>query len=172
MELDQRELDFIQESNFIENERSGIALEDAVLAWSFLKKQRTINNTNVLKAHKILMSRRTTIEDKYKGAFRDYEVKVGDRVCLPSHYCKVALVTLFQRIKSHIRYYDSTQYMQEKKLIEFCIQTHVDFEKIHPFGDGNGRIGRMIYNWHRLMVGLPIDVILEDEKYEYYQLFK
>jgi len=48
---------------------------------------------------------------------------------------------------------------------------HIQFEKIHPFIDGNGRIGRILMNWHRLKLGLPIKIIIETEKYNYYKWF-
>lgn len=49
---------------------------------------------------------------------------------------------------------------------------HVEFEDLHPFPDGNGRTGRILYNWHRIQLGLPVHVIHEgDEQYDYYQWF-
>lgn len=33
-------------------------------------------------------------------------------------------------------------------------QTHLTFERLHPFMDGNGRTGRTLWAWHMLRVGL------------------
>jgi hypothetical protein len=52
-------------------------------------------------------------------------------------------------------------------------KAHVAFETIHPFVDGNGRIGRILMNWQRLQEGLPILIIHEGpEQMEYYKWFK
>jgi len=48
---------------------------------------------------------------------------------------------------------------------------HVHYEAIHPFIDGNGRTGRMFMNYWRVKVGLPILVIKELERHEYYEWF-
>ena len=48
---------------------------------------------------------------------------------------------------------------------------HVGFEMIHPFPDGNGRVGRLIYCWMREKMGLPIHIIKESEKQGYYKWF-
>ena len=51
--------------------------------------------------------------------------------------------------------------------------THIMFENIHPFEDSNGRTGRILYNIHRLNLGLPIHIIHEgDEQMEYYKWFQ
>ena len=52
-------------------------------------------------------------------------------------------------------------------------QWHIDFEYIHPFEDGNGRVGRLLYLIHTILLELPIHIIKNDTKYEkYYPWFR
>ena len=56
---------------------------------------------------------------------------------------------------------------------ELIKQWHIRFEKIHPFEDGNGRVGRIIMNYQRLKQGLPLLVIhVGEEQQEYYEWFR
>jgi Fic family protein len=53
-----------------------------------------------------------------------------------------------------------------------AITMHIRFEKVHPFVDGNGRVGRMLMWWMQMHQGVPLTVILEKNKEEYYRWFR
>jgi Fic family protein len=58
------------------------------------------------------------------------------------------------------------------KLEEKTLLMHIKFEEIHPFEDGNGRVGRILWNIQRLMLGLPLKIIhTGKEQFDYYKIF-
>jgi len=56
--------------------------------------------------------------------------------------------------------------------IDKIAKFHLDFEMIHPFLDGNGRIGRVIVNFQLNKLGFPNLIIRDKEKKIYYQSFR
>jgi Fic family protein len=53
--------------------------------------------------------------------------------------------------------------------VELALREHYKFERIHPFGDGNGRVGRIIMNsilWHS---SYPMLIIEYKKRRSYYK---
>ena len=59
-----------------------------------------------------------------------------------------------------------------KKTIKDIADFHISFELIHPFGDGNGRIGRIIMVLQCLKYGYPPVIIENARKMEYYDVLQ
>lgn len=155
-ELRNQEIEFLQQSNFIESEYDSIALDDAIVAWDYLKKQRKLTIANILQTHFLLMKR---LNGRIAGKVRTVGVRVGYRICPP-----------FERVPALL---DAWLVGYGKVNTEKQIKkAHVEFEGIHPFEDGNGRTGRIIMNFQRIKNKLPILVIHEgEEQFEYYKWF-
>ena len=63
--------------------------------------------------------------------------------------------------------------MEYNKLKKVCLENildfHVQFERIHPFQDGNGRVGRLLMFWQCLQAGIVPFIITEDLRLYYYR---
>lgn len=146
---------FLSESNHIENERGQNAHDDAYKAWRFLENFNELTVDRILETHKILMER---LNKKIAGRLRNVDVRVGREV-MPPHERVGELLDLWAK------------QLGDVKTEEEIKVAHVAFEGIHPFQDGNGRIGRILYNWQRVKNGFPIEVFLEKDKFDYYRWF-
>lgn len=114
----------------------------------------------ILLLHKMLIG---NINDAFAGRFRttgEY-VRVGTHIApAPEQVEQMMEVILREFTADHINYFAD-------KIAKF----HLDFETIHPFCDGNGRMGRVIINYQLMRLGFPCIIIRDKEKRLYYASF-
>lgn len=95
------------------------------------------------------------------GEYKRFENEVGGNITtLPEDVAK--------EMKALLKEYNKTK----EKTLEEIIAFHYEFERIHPFQDGNGRIGRLILFKECLRNGITPFIIDEDIKLFYYRGLK
>ena len=75
-------------------------------------------------------------------------------------------------IKAQIKKLLKKYNLKQKVTVEDIIEFHYEFEKIHPFQDGNGRVGRLIMLKECLKHNYVPILINEDTKLYYYRGLK
>lgn len=147
--------EFLRESNAIENVHEQSALADAERAWEYLANQDELTHQVVKHVHELLLQNR---QPDIAGEYRNVHVRIGSDIPPhPSHVSDLMDDLLCRAPGTGVE----------------AISWHVDFEKIHPFADGNGRVGRLLYLWH-CREHLDIEPVIwrADDVAGYYDLFE
>jgi len=125
-----------------------------------LNKKEKVTNNLLLRWHKEIFG--DTKED-ISGRFRDFLVRVGPHLAPDWQDVKKLMDNLIKFIKNPAKFRINP--------VELAAMAHYRFERIHPFGDGNGRIGRLLMNqllWH---AGYPMLIIEYKKRASYYKAF-
>ena len=120
-------------------------------------KQETLTLDMVLLLHKMLIS---NIRDDIAGRFRESDewVRVGNHIATDPSMVVEQLENMM------VAYQTSTT----ESIITRIARFHLGFEHIHPFVDGNGRIGRVLNNYLLIREGhVPINIKFIDRS-DYY----
>jgi Fic family protein len=124
-------------------------------------KEVTLDKELILLLHQMLIG---GINDNIAGRFR----KKGEYVRVGVHIAP-APENVERMVEDIIKEYgdDIETYFLDK-----VSKFHLDFETIHPFVDGNGRIGRVLINLQLIQYGFPRVIIRNKEKKVYYNAFQ
>lgn len=138
-------------------------VQNAYEAYELMLRLNPASVDDLLKAHKLMMNGLVS----ENGRFRSGGVGVFDGEVLIHMAPPVEFVP--EHIQNLFAWYQKSEL---HPLIKSAI-FHYEFEFIHPFADGNGRMGRM---WHSLLLGkwkemffwLPIEELIQSRQKEYY----
>ncbi len=142
----------------VQEVKNAFAAYDAMEAWN------PSSPKDLLAAHRILME--GLIDEAGKFRTRPVGIAQGQKIV---HLAPPAagVPGLMKDLLGWLRRTDS------HPLIAGCI-LHYELEFIHPFADGNGRIGRLwqtlvLSRWNPLFAFLPVESVIRDRQAEYYQ---
>ena len=120
-----------------------------------------INSEVILFLHNLLIG---GIDDSIAGRFRKTGefVRIGSHIApAPEHIVRMIEVLTHDYASNHT-----------SDIVNKIASFHLQFETIHPFCDGNGRIGRVLINLQLQQYGYPHIIIRDKEKTKYYDTFK
>ncbi len=124
-------------------------------------KEQELTKEVILSLHKMLLS---NIRDDIAGRFRkDNEfVRVGSHIAPAPQEIEGSMDKMIAEYNASVG----------ENIIKRIAKLHLAFEYLHPFCDGNGRIGRVINNYLLIREGyVPINIKFIDRK-KYYDAFK
>lgn len=140
-----------------------LEVQNAIQVYEHIQDINPFSQKDLLKYHKILMT--SLVSDA--GSYRKGQVGVFD------DEKAIFMAPPADRVPALINeLYDYLNHFDENILIKSCV-FHYEFEFIHPFSDGNGRMGRLFQTCllakeEELFYYLPIESIIKKKQQNYY----
>lgn len=141
-----------------------LEVQNAIAVYDALDTFDPTSMDDLLRAHRMLMGGLVS----EAGCLRSGDVGVfeGDRVIhmgTPARYVPEVMAGLFQWLRT----------TDTHPLVASCV-FHYEFEFVHPFQDGNGRMGRLwqtliLSKWNSVFAWLPVESLVKDRQEEYYR---
>ena len=138
-------------------------VKNAIDAYELLLELNPYKEKDLLRAHQLMM---TDLVNE-NGRYRQGDVGVFDgqkciHIAPPATRVPLLMADLLRWVKE----------TKVHPLISSCV-FHYEFEFIHPFADGNGRMGRMwqtllLMQWKPVFAWIPVETIVKEHQQDYY----
>lgn len=128
-----------------------------------LQDKEPMNITLIKEIHAKLMDR--LLIDR--GQFKTVEniIQGADFLTAAPHETPMLMQQWVDNLNYQLEYAKS-----DKEIIRVVTDFHIQFERIHPFSDGNGRTGRMLMNYSLMQKDLPPLIIQSSDRAKYTNL--
>ena len=140
-------------------------VKNSIQAYDLLLTLNPYKEKELLKAHKLMMQDLVSESGKYRtGGVGIFDGEKVVHVAPPAKRIPELMADLFEWLKKS----------DVHPLIKSCV-FHYEFEFIHPFQDGNGRMGRLwqtviLKEWKEVFAWLPIETLVKENQKEYYSV--
>ena len=138
-------------------------VQNAYEAYELMLRLNPASVEDLLKAHKLMMNGLVPENGKFRsGGVGVFNGEVLIHMAPPAEFVPEHIHNLFS-------WYQQSELHPLIKSAVF----HYEFEFIHPFADGNGRVGRLwhtllLSKWNSVFAWLPVESIIHDHQQEYY----
>ncbi len=133
--------------------------------FSHLESGGKINEELLKKLHSILLN---GIMDN-AGQYRNHQVRIAGTNVVTANYMSIPnLVNKLFLNSAALKVNPERSPGEAENIIAFVTKFHANFEKIHPFSDGNGRVGRLLITAFLLKNNVAPAIIEKDLKHLYY----
>jgi Fic family protein len=154
----------IENKRVVGGQKDILEVQNAIMVYDNISSFNPVSEKSFLKAHKILMSNLVEKAGKYRtanvGIFKDSKIAY---LAPPPQNVQFLMKELFNYVKNY----------DEITLIKSCV-FHYEMEFIHPFLDGNGRMGRLwqtsiLSQEYPVFENLPFETLINSTQKDYYE---
>lgn len=138
-------------------------VKNAIQVYQLMKSLDAFKETDLLRAHKLMMADLVDNAGQYrKGGVGVFAGEQCIHMAPPADRVPTLMADLFEWISQ----------TDTHPLVSSCV-FHYEFEFIHPFMDGNGRMGRywqtmLLSRWKGIFAWLPVETIVKQHQQDYY----
>lgn len=155
-------------SNFSGPVNEILSVQNQKIAFEYVlesfNEKRSINIPFILELHKIMLygcyDQTRLNKGERPGTFKIHDYGVG-KVNIGSHAENVLgnLIDVLEQMETD----------KDNDILVNAALFHLQFETIHPFADGNGRVGRTLMNYYLMLNNYPPVIIFNEDKANYYE---
>ena len=162
---------YIFETNTLGVEKDVLNVDDVLETVNHFRCiDMIIDHAKAILTEKFIKKLHLILKNGTSDARKDW-FAVGDYKKLPNEVGGMD-TTLPEEVADRIRELLTEYNSKEEKTLEDVLDFHVRFERIHPFQDGNGRVGRLIMFKECLKYNIVPFIIEDDMKMFYYRGLK